>query len=276
MFSERALSPAVTRVRDEHASEVLVLDAEHDFETLPSAHAEDLGLVVDALDPAAPPASWVPGGAPAVLERYAGSDFVVGLPGDGSVVWTRQTTPPVVVVKPRVEGSPSDFVAFLVAEALVELGVEGARARADVDGVSAAPEHFLSFFGAEYAELAATAGLAPSDAYQVANALYDGWLGLYTRAVFASWVDASDERAVLGEAWTDAGERLASRLEGLPGEVARGETSFAAATELACSGIKHDLELPTPFAALATDAFRERGAPFAVRWASKTLDALAE
>jgi hypothetical protein len=89
-------------------------------------------------------------------------------------------------------------------------------------------------------------------------------------------LDADDERAVLGEAWQDAGSRLESRLVDLSREVARGETEFADAAELACSGVKHGVELPSPFAALATDAYRERGAPFAVRWAEKTFEALSE
>jgi len=56
--------------------------------------------------------------------------------------------------------------------------------------------------------------------------------------------------------------------------VARGETTFPAATELACSAIKHDLDLPAPFAALDTLAYRDHGAEYAVRWAEKTVAAL--
>lgn len=38
--------------------------------------------------------------------------------------------------------------------------------------------------------------------------------------------------------------------------------------------MKHDLELPTPFDALDTAAYREHGPTFAVRWAEKTFAAL--
>ncbi|WP_227134156.1 DUF7089 family protein [Halorubellus salinus] len=276
MFSARELSPAVELVREERAPEAVVVAAGSDFETLPPAQAEDLGLLVDALDPISCPGEWLPDDAPALLRRFAGGDFTVGMPGDGSVVWSRQTSPPVVIVKPRVEGSPASFVDFLVAEALVELSVTAPGARADDDVATPAPEHFLPFFGSTYRELAAATTLGPNATYQLANALYEGWLGLHTRDVFASWVDAEDERATLGEAWVDAGERLESRLDGLSREVARGETEFADAAELACSGFKHDVDVPSPFAALATDAYRERAAPFAVRWAEKTFDALAD
>ena len=276
MFSTQELSPAVERVREERAPDAVVLAAGSDFETLPSAQAEDLGLLVDSLDPVSAPASWLPPDAPELLRRFAGGDFTVGMPGDGSVVWSRQTSPPVVVVKPRVEGSPESFVDFLVAEALVEVSVEARGARADVDGASPVPEHFLPFFGSTYPELAGATTLGPNGTYQLANALYEGWLGLHTRDAFAAWLDVDDERAALGEAWQDAGSHLESRLAALSREVARGETEFADAAELACSGVKHGVELPSPFAALATEAYRERGAPFAVRWAEKTFDALAD
>ncbi|NHN43428.1 hypothetical protein G9C85_17560 [Halorubellus sp. JP-L1] len=276
MFSDRSLSPAVERVRATWAPSARCLDADGDFETLPPAQAEDLGLLVDALEPSTYPDEWLPEDAPALLRRFAGGDFTVGMPGDGSVTWTRQTTPPVVIVKARVEGSPASFVDFLVAEALVELGVEASAARADVEGVAAAPEHFLPFFGPAYRELAAATSLGPNATYQLANALYEGWLGLHSRDAFLEWTEADDERADLGEAWVDAGEHLSTRLEGLPREVARGETEFADAAELACSAIKHDLTVPSPFAALDTDAYRERGAPFAVKWAAKTFDALED
>jgi hypothetical protein len=276
MFSERERSPAVEHVRAAWAPDAVVLDAGSDFETLPPAQAEDLGLLVDELRPVSFPEEWLPAGAPALLRRFAGRDFTVGMPGDGSVVWTRQTSPPVVIVKPRVQGSPESFIDFLIAEAFVELGIDALGSRADVDGSAPAPEHFLPFFGAQYRELAAATSLGPNATYQLANALYEGWLGLHSRDVFASWVGADDERADLGEAWQDAGARLESRLDGLSREVARGETEFADAAELACSGIKHNLDVPVPFAALATDAYRERGAAFAVRWAEKTFEVLDE
>lgn len=276
MFSTRALSPAVERVREARVPDAVVLSAGSDFETLPSAQAEDLGLLVDSLDPLSAPAAWLPSNAPELLRRFAGGEFTVGMPGDGSVVWSRQTSPPVVVVKPRVEGSPASFVDFLLAEALVELSVEVRGARTDVEDEALVPEHFLQFFGSTYPELDGATTLGPNGTYQLANALYEGWLGLHTRDAFAAWLDADDERVALGEAWQDAGSRLESRLADLPREVARGETEFADAAELACSGIKHGVELPSPFAALATETYRERGAPFAVRWAEKTFEALEE
>ncbi|NHN46194.1 hypothetical protein G9464_01090 [Halostella sp. JP-L12] len=258
MFDERDLPDDVAAVRDEHAPESLVFDVATDFETLRPEVAEDLGLVVDELDPATYPADWLPADAPRLLARYAGSDFTIGMPGDGSVAWTRQTVPPVVLVKPRVEGSPESFVDFLVAEALVQVGL-------------GEPEHFLGFFRESYRDLDAALPLDPNATYQVAAALYDGWIGLHTRETFADW---PDERPRLGEAWHDAGARIEGRLDGLPGEVARNETDFSDATELACAAIKHGLELPAPFAALDTSAYRSHGAEYAVTWAEKTFEKL--
>ncbi|WP_435365273.1 DUF7089 family protein [Haloarchaeobius sp. DYHT-AS-18] len=258
MFSERDLSPSVEAVRDEHAPEALVLDAATDFETIPPAQAEDLGLLVDSLAPTEYDPAWVPEEGPELLRRLAGNEFTIGAPGDGSVAWTHQTKPPVVIVKPRVEGSPSEFIDFLVAEALVEVGLD-------------VPEHFLGFFGEHYRDLAAAMPLDPNATYQVAAALYDGWLGLHTRDVFAEWLTSQPD---LGDAWQDAGSRLEGRLDGLAREVALGQTDFADATELACSGLKHAVELPAPFGALDTDAYRDRGAPYAVKWAEKTFETL--
>lgn len=254
-FERRDLSASVAAVREEHAPDALVLDAATDFELLDPARAEELGLVVDALDPLSYPSEWVPADAPEVLSRHAADSFTVGIPGDGSVTWTRQTTPPVVIVKPRVEGSPESFVDFLIAEALVEVGLDG-------------PESFPGFFGEQYADLAAATDLDPADTYQLAAALFDAWVGLHTRETFSAW-DGD-----LGAAWADAGERLVPRIEGLHAEVARGSTSFSAAAELACSGIKHGLSLPAPFSALDSVAYRDRGAPYAVTWAEKTFEQL--
>ncbi len=173
MFEARALSDRVEAVRQAHAPDVQVLDCERDFETLNPAVAEDLGLIVDALEPASYPAAWLPEDAPTLLARYASSDLTVGMPGDGSVVWTRQTDPPIVLVKPRVEGSPDSFVDFLLAEALVQVDLE-------------VPEHFIGFFEATYPDLDRAVALDPNDTYQIAAALFDGWVGLRTRAVFAT------------------------------------------------------------------------------------------
>jgi hypothetical protein len=260
MFSERPLTRTLQRLRSDTVPDALVLDTEQDFETLSPAVAEELGLLVDSLDPAAYPEAWLPERTPAQLEAYAGAQFTIGLPGDGTVVWTRQTDPPTVLVKKRAEGTPEAFRAFLVAEAFVELDL----------GV---PESFLAFFGEQYRELDAALGLDGAATYQVAMALYDAWVGLQSRERFEAWAGEYDD---LHEAWVDAGERLEPRIEGLPGEVARGETDFPAATELACSAVKHGLDLPAPFAALDTLAYRDHGTEYGVRWAEKTVAALRE
>ncbi|MFW6018738.1 MAG: DUF7089 family protein [Halapricum sp.] len=257
MFTERSLSDAVERVRAVHAPGALVVDVEQDFETLPPARAEQLGLFVESLDLSSYPQSWLPADAPEALSTYAGDTFTVGAPGDGGVAWTRQTDPPVVLVKPRLSGSPEAFVQFLLAEALVQVGL----------GV---PEHFLGFFEDRYREFASAVSgrLTPSDTYQLAAALYEGYLGLHTRPVFADW---ADEQPHLYDAWVDAGERLQPRLSSLVSDVASGRTAFSDAAELACSAIKHDLDPPTPFGALDTGAYREHGADYALTWAEKTL-----
>jgi hypothetical protein len=262
MFTERSLSPAVAAVREAYAPEVIVLDVDRDFETLPPAVAEDLGLLAERLDPASYPVDWLPETAPTALEQYASSAFTIGMPGDGTVVWTRQTEPPAVLLKQRAQGTPDGFLDFLIAEALVKIGC----------GV---PEHFLPFFGDRYAELSSVLGLGPADIYQLAAALFDGWVGLQTREEFASWEDSA-EYEPLYETWVDAGQRLEPRLNDLSRSVAYGEMSFPEATEYACSAIKHGLELPTPFGTLDTDAYREYGADYAVTWAEKTVAALSE
>lgn len=260
MFESRDLDAAVEAIRSEYVPGALVFDCDRDFETLPPQYAENLGFAVDSFDPVAYPSEWLPPDAPTLLTRYAGSDLTIGMPGDGSVVWTRQTEPPVVLVKPRVEGSPESFVDFLVAEALLECSLD-------------VPEHFLGFFEAGYREFDAVVPLGPNATYQLAAALYDGWTGLHTRPHFAGW---HDDHPTLAAAWQDAGSHLEGRIEELPGAVARGETDVADATELTCSAIKHGLDLPAPFAALDTSAYREHGADYAIRWAEKTFDALTE
>ena len=256
MFSERSLPEDVAAIREAHAPDALVLDADSDFETLSPERAEDLGLLVESLDPLAYPTEWLPEDAPQLLRRFASTDFTVGMPGDGSVAWTRQTVPPVAFVKARVQGSPDDFVDFLVAEALVEIGTE-------------LPEHFLGFFEGRYVELAAALPFDSGSVYQIAAALYDAYLGLHTRETFAGW-DGDHSR--LFDAWRDAGERIEPRLEGLPSAMARDETDFADAAEFACAAVKHGLDLPAPFAALDTKAYRDHGAPYAVKWAQKTFE----
>ncbi|MFB6119348.1 hypothetical protein [Halosegnis sp.] len=262
MFSERPLDGELSTVRETHASGAVVLNAETDFETLEPAVAEQLGLRADALSPLTYDPAWVPPDAPEVLSRLAADEFTVGAPGDGGVVWTRQTEPPFVLVKPRVAGSPEGFVDFLVAMALVEAGTE-------------LPEQFLGFFRAEYRELADATPLDPADTYQLANALYDAYVGLHTRETFVSW---ADDHPQLHEQFVDAGDRLRPRLADLSGEVARGETSFAAAAELACSAVRHATpdgpSVPAPFSALDTSAYRHHGPEYAVQWAEKTFEKL--
>ncbi|MFC5971304.1 hypothetical protein ACFPYI_08190 [Halomarina salina] len=260
MFEARDLSTDLETVRESHAPGAVVLDCENDFETLGPERAETLGLFVESLEPRSYPESWVPSDAPELLRRYAGEPFTVGMPGDGGVTWTAQTTPPVVLVKARTAGSPDAFRDFLVAEALVEAG-------------SGHPEHFLGFFGERYPNLAEATTLSPTDTYQLAVALYDAYLGLHTRETFREW---ADDLPRLHEAWRDAGDRLQPRLDGMSREVATGRTSFPAAAELACSGVKHGCDLPTPFGALDTEAYRDAGAEYAVRWAEKTFEQLAD
>ena len=258
MFTQRSLSTTLAAVRETHAPEAFVLDCERDFETLQPAVAEELGLLVEGLDPATYPAEWLPPDAPELLTRYASEAFTVGAPGDGGVAWTRQTDPPVVFVKPRLEGAPEEFVQFLVAEALVEVGLD-------------VPEHFLGVFEAGYRELAAAAEgrLDPVETYQLAGALRDAYVGLHTRPVFEEWAAEYPE---LSAAYVDAGERLEPRLSELASEVARGSTAFGDAAELACSAVKHGVEIPAPFAALDTAAYRDHGAEFAIEWTERVLE----
>ena len=257
MFTERTLSDPVTAVRDAHAPEALVLDCAQGFETLPPARAEELGLVADSLAPLSHPEAWLPPGAPDVLVRYAGPELTIGMPGDGGVTWTRQTDPPVVLCKPRLSGSPAPFAEFLVAEALVQVGLEE-------------PEQFLGFFGSSYPEFAAAFRdrLDPVETYQVAAACHEASLGLATRDTFAGW------EGPLFEAWVDAGERLDSRLGDLTGAMAHGRTSFGDAAELACSAIKHAGDLPSLFAPLDAAVYRDHGADYAVEWAERVADSL--
>ncbi|OTF06381.1 hypothetical protein EXE41_16060 [Halorubrum sp. SD690R] len=285
MFSPRALDDDIEAVRDQYAPGSPVLDVESDFETLPPAAAEDLGLFVDALDPASYPAEWLPEAVPDLLGKHAGPAFTVGLPGDGTVVRTAQTDPPAVLVKRRAEGTPEDFLAFLVAERLVQIDCDPAPGAVSGGDSTGLPETFLPFFGERYRDLdaairrpdpetgASTTGFGPADVFQVANALFDAWVGLHTRDTLASW---ESEHPRLYDAWVDAGKRLSGRLGELSGEVARGDTEFPSATEYACSAVKHDLDLPAPYAALDTTAYRDRGAAYAVAWTEKTFAALLD
>lgn len=259
MFDERHLDGDLAAIRETHAPDTLVFDCMRDFETLDPAVAEELGMRVNALDPTGYDPGWVPDDAPDQLHRLAAGEFTVGAPGDGGVAWTRQTVPPCVFVKPRLAGSPDAFVDFLVAEALVEIGLD-------------IPETFLGFFEADYRALATATPLGPADTYQLAVALFDAWVGLQSRETFTEW---GADYPALHTAWVDAGDRLEPRLSGLSAEVARGETEFAAAAELACNAMKHDLELPVPFSALDTAAYQQHGAAYAVQWAERTFEELS-
>jgi hypothetical protein len=257
MFSQRDLAGDLAAVREAYAPEAIVLDCDRDFQTLPPEHRDDLALLVDSLSPSEYDADWLPEDAPQILYRLASSDFVVGTPGDGAVAWTTQTEPPVVFVKARIEGTPEAFADFLVAEALVEAGL----------GLH---EQFLGFFEDEYRAFDDAVDADPASVYQLASACCDAYRGLHTREEFESW---GEDYPDLHEAWVDAGERVTGRIDGLPREIARGETSFSDAAELACSAVKHDVDLPAPFAALDTLAYRRHGASYAVKWAQKVFDA---
>ncbi|MFO8114085.1 MAG: hypothetical protein R6U01_01785 [Halorubrum sp.] len=284
MFSTRPLDEDLEAVREEHAPGSPVLDVDADFETLPPAAAEDLGLFVDALSPASFPAEWLPDQTPDLLRTYVGPAFTVGLPGDGTVARTTQTDPQTILVKKRAAGTPDDFLAFLIADRLVQVGVSPSPGTLPDDAPpDRLPETFLPFFGERYRDLdaairrpdpdtgASTTGYGSNDVFQVGAALFDAWVGVYTRDVFASW---EGRHPRLFDAWTDAGSRLEGRLGDLAGEVVRGETDFASATEYACSAVRHGLDLPAPFAALDTAAYRDRGAPYAVKWAEKTFESM--
>lgn len=256
MFSERNLGDELAAVRDAYAPGALVLDCEQDFQTLPVEYRDDLALLTDTIEPHEYDQDWLPADAPDLLSELASSDFVVGMPGDGSVAWTTQTDPPVIFVKARVEGSPASFVDFLVAEALVEAGL-------------GLPEQFLGFFADDYRDFDAAVQGDPTTVYQLAAACCDAYRGLHTREEFADW---DEEYPALHDAWADAGSRIEGRIQDLSGEVARGETAFAEAAELACAGVKHDLDLPAPFAALDTIAYHRHGADYAVTWAEKVFE----
>jgi hypothetical protein len=259
MFTRRDLPDDLEAIREEHAPEAFVFDTS-DFETLPRSQAEELGVIVDAFDPITHTDEWLPPDPPAQLREYVGSSFTIGMPGDGGVTWTTQTEPPSVFVKGRTEGSPDPFVDFLIAEALVQAGL-------------GLPEHFIGFFQDQYPDLASLTPLSSVETYQLATALYEAYLGLYTRPVFESWTDTHPR---LYDAWADAGERLEPRLSDLAREVATDQTRFAAAAEIGCSALKHGLDLPTPFGALDTAAYRETGPEYAVVWTRKTFEKLQE
>ena len=260
MFDERPLDGELDELRTRHAPDALVFDVEGDFETLPPSVSENLLAVVDGINPLGYEASWVPEDAPETLHRVASDEFTIGAPGDGGVAWTRQTDPPVVLVKPRLEGSTEGFIDLLIAEALVEVGLES-------------PEQFLGFFRTHYRDLTEATPLSSADTYQLAVALFTAFVGRSTRPIFAGWDDDFPE---LHAEWINTGEQLEPRLAELSEDIALGRTEFSDAAELACNALKHDIEIPTPFDALDTAAYDQYGPEFAVQWAETTFDALAD
>lgn len=252
-LSERPLSGAVRTVRERHAPDALVLDAASPFETLSEAALDELATLADGYSPHEYDPDWLPADAPALLHRVASGEAPVGAPGDGAVAWTTTTTPPAVIVKPRVEGSPEAFVDLLVAEALVAAGAE-------------LPEHFLGLFGDRYADLATAMDTDPATTYQVAAACTTAYRGLHVRPVLADWADDLEH---LHEAYVEAGEGIRPRVQGLTEAVASGETGLGDAAELACAAVRHGITPPAPFAALADERYREHGAEYAVAWAER-------
>lgn len=259
MFTEREVPEHLDSLLEETTPAPLVLDCQDDFEAMPAEWVYDLAIVTDEVAPLSYPTDWIPPNAPEALKRTTGSDPAIGLPGDGSVTWTRQTQPPIVFVKPRATGMPEGFRDFLLAEAIVQ-----------IDG--GYPETPAGFFEERYGELQDITD-SPEVAYRLSVALLDAWIGLQTRERFGRW---RTDRPRLWEAWQDAGDRLTDRVGSIPSLVADGTLGFAEATELACSAVKHDIDLPSPYAALDVTTYRDQGAPFAIRWAEKTMDQLQD
>lgn len=259
MFSEYELGDDLRDLSESHGCDVRVVTAERDFEILPEEGLYEIALITEEISPTPASADWLSAESPSALTRLTKNDIAVGLPGDGGVTWTAQTTPALIIVKPRLTGAPSDFIDFLVAEAILQL----ARGH---------PEHLLAFFGDNYRSLERAVNDDTDLAYRLAVSLFMGWQGLDTRPTFQTW---ENEYPRLGEAWSSAGDHLEDRVNALPALMADGSLGFGAATELACSALKHDLSLPAPFRALDVTAFRDHGARFAVTWAERTYDEVA-
>ncbi len=253
MFTERSLSDELADLRGDHTPDCAVFDCEDEFETMPEEWVYELALVTEGLESLAHPAAWVPDDAIPAVRRTTGVDPVIGMPDDGSVTWTHQTEPPLVLVKPRASQLPEPFREFLIAEAIVELGRE-------------LPETPVGFFEARYPAVQAAMD-DPTNGFQVAAALRRGWIGLQTRSVFEDW-DATYPH--LHAAWMDAGERLAGRVEEIPSLRAEQTLDFAGATELAGNAIKHGIALPAPFDALDVSAFVDEGPTYALTWLEET------
>lgn len=260
MFTERTLSSDLADLLEDVSPQTQVLDCEQEFETMPADWVYELALITDDIHSLGYPDSWVPDDAPNAAQRTTGANPVIGMPDDGSVAWTRQTDPPFVFVKPRASGLPDEFRDFLIAEAIVEVSRD-------------IPETPVGYFAETYRTVHETVE-SPMVAFQLAAALRRGWIGLHTRETFAEW---DEPKPRLHAAWADAGDRLVDRVEEIPTLMAEGQLGFADGTELACNAIKHDISLPSPWAAVDVDTFAEHGAPFAVRWIEESIpDTIAE
>ena len=255
MFSTYDLTGELAALQNELVSELLVLRSDEEFETMPTDWLYELALVTDDITPHSYASEWIPATAPKPLHQFTGADPVIGAPGDGGITWTTQTSPPIVFLKPRAEGIPDTFREFLLAEAILDIHL-------------AHPEHPLDFFRAEYPALHEATRDDPGLAYRLSGALCEAWCGIGRRPVFEEW---SDTYPAIHDAWEDAGNRLADRILNLPAELAQGSTGFVSAAELACSGVKHGIELPPPFDALTVSAYRDHGPSFAVKWTEKTF-----
>ena len=258
MFHPYGLREDLDDLRNELAPSTQILECDREFESMPEDWIYELAFVTDSIAPVTYPADWIPENAPSALDRYADTEPAIGLPGDGGVTWTANTDPSLVIVKPRLTGAPEDFRDFLVAEAILQLSLDH-------------PETAIEFFGESYPALQTATNDNVDLTFRLAVSLFDGWQGLETREQFRKWADRYPR---LHDAWADAGEQLQPRIDSLPMLLSNRSLRFGEATELACSAIKHDLDLPSPFAALDVAAYRERGSEFAVRWTERTLEQL--
>lgn len=259
MFAARDCSATVHGLREEVLADGLVVDCAREFDVLSEDLLYELALFTDDVDPIPYPDDWIPDDAPDPIARLAGADPVVGRPGQGSVTWTRQFDPSLVIVKPRGRELPDRFLDFRLAEAILVCSLD-------------VPEHPLGFFRGRYPVLQATVG-DPDAAMRLASALYEAWIGLTVRPRFEAW---AEDHPTLHEGWKEAGRLLADRVAELPALRADGSIDFLEATDLACSAVKHGYDLPAPFGALGVNAYRTEGATYALRWLERTVASLGD
>ena len=260
MFTEADLPEELSDLRSSIAPDTLVVTCRREFESLPEDGLYELAMITDRIESHDYDPAWVPDSAPDVVQRVLDGDPTIGLPGDGGLTWTKQTDPPIVLLKPRLDGIPTDFHTYLIAEALLDIALDH-------------PEHPLGFFRDQYSALQAATDDDSGLTYRLAGALCEAWCGLGRRERIAEW---EDTWPTIYAAWVDAGEQLTERVNELPDLLRNGSMGFAGATELACSGIKHDLALPKPFDALDVAAYREHGPAFAVRWTERTVSQIQD